>query len=433
VKALVTGGAGFIGSHVVDSLIAAEMEPRIFDQRPSEHHPEVAAEVGHLCDHDALAAAMNGCDVVIHLAAMADADRVASAPVEAEESNTRGTLQVLEAAHAAGVKRIVYASTIWVYSDAGQEAVDEDTLLGPPAHLYTATKLAGEMYCRSYAELYGLEYTILRFGIPYGPRCRFEAVVPKFVARAVAGESLTIAGDGAQSRRFVYVEDLAAGVVRSLEPCAANRVYNLVGDEDVTILQIAEKVREVVAPVELERVPGRSGDLGSIQVSGERAKRELGWRAATPFDDGLRRYVGWHREQLELPEPVAARPTAPSGTALSATLLGAMGSMVLVFLWLMHAVGAQRVELHATVLTTLLALTLYLAIADGDDYAGREIPWLLATITVVLILRWPHDLTRLASTDVDLVMLGVTGAAYGVVTGMAVRQLAVRAQLRAST
>src|SRR5206468_12654450 len=106
-----------------------------------------------------------------------------------------------------------YASTVWVYGNApGTGSVDEDTPLVLPTHLYTATKLAGEMYCRSYEELYGLEHTILRFGIPYGPRARGAAVVPAFVQRAQAGRALTIAGDGRQSRQFVYVEDLAAGV-----------------------------------------------------------------------------------------------------------------------------------------------------------------------------------------------------------------------------
>src|SRR5689334_24575179 len=172
-----------------------------------------------------------------------------SDPAGAEELNSRGTLNVLDAARELGVKRVVYASTIWVYSDVEGDSADEETPLKAPAHLYTATKLAGELYCRSYAELYGLEPTILRFGIPYGPRARPAAVVPAFVGKALAGEALTIAGTGEQCRRFVYVEDLAEGVVRGLAPEAAGRTYNLVGDEDVSIRQIAETVQEVVRAV----------------------------------------------------------------------------------------------------------------------------------------------------------------------------------------
>ena len=149
------------------------------------------------------------------------------------------------------------------------------------------------MYARSLSELYGFEHTILRFGIPYGPRAREAAVLPTFVRRAHAGQPITIAGGGVQSRRFVYVEDLADGVARALAPVAANRTYNLVSEEDVTVLELAEVVRELVAPVELIHVDGRAADFRGAIVSGERAARELGWRASTPFREGARRYVEW--------------------------------------------------------------------------------------------------------------------------------------------
>ena len=178
--------------------------------------------------------------------------------------------------------------TIWVYSDCEPREVDEDTLLPPPSHLYTSTKLAGELYCKAYQELYGIDYTILRFGIPYGPRAREAAVIPAFVNKALAGEPLTLAGDGSQSRRFVYVEDLADGVALGLEEVAVNRVYNLASDENVTIKQIAETVQELIGDVEIVYTPARPGDFGGKIVSSERAERELGWTAATPFNEGRR-------------------------------------------------------------------------------------------------------------------------------------------------
>src|SRR5204863_2655854 len=217
----------------------------------------------------------------------------------------------LEAARAEGVPRVIYASTVWVYSESEGE-VDEDVALLPPAHLYTATKLAGELYCRSYCELFGVETTILRFGIPYGPRARPAAVVPAFVGKALAREPLTVAGDGLQSRRFVYVEDLADGVVRALCPAAADRVYNLVGAEDVTIAQIAETIRELVGEVEIKRVPGRNGDFAGAAVSGERAARELGWQPQTSFREGVRRYIEWHRASEEAQAVSALAPLAVS-------------------------------------------------------------------------------------------------------------------------
>ena len=183
---------------------------------------------------------------------------------------------MLEAARRAGVKRIVYASTIWVYSDCEAEAVDEETLLPAPSHLYTSTKLAGELYCKAYQELYGIDYTILRFGIPYGPRAREAAVIPAFVNKAFRGEPLTLAGDGSQSRRFVYVEDLADGVARGLDDVARNRVYNLASDENVTIKQIAETVQELIGDVEIVYTPARPGRLrrqGRLQRAGRARAR----------------------------------------------------------------------------------------------------------------------------------------------------------------
>src|ERR1700759_610674 len=247
-RVLVTGGSGFIGSHVIDKLRARGHQPVIYDLRPSPWHPDptqpVETALGAITDRGALERALHTCDAVAHLAAVADVNDVHAEPEDAERVNARGTVTVLEAARRAGVKRIVYASTIWVYSDCEAEAVDEETLLPAPSHLYTATKLAGELYCKSYQELYGINYTILRFGIPYGPRAREAAVIPAFVNKAFAGEPLTLSGDGMQSRRFVYVEDLAEGVVAGLGDIAENRVYNLSSDEDVTMRQIAELGQE---------------------------------------------------------------------------------------------------------------------------------------------------------------------------------------------
>ena len=294
-KVLVTGGSGFIGSHVVDRLRAAGHEPVIYDLRSSPWHDDVDEVIGDITDRDALVSALHDCDAVVHLAAVADVSDVHAAPEHAEQVNTHGTVTVLEAARRAEVSRVVYASTIWVYSDCEPEHVDEETPIEPPSHLYTATKYAGELYCTSYAKLYGIDFTILRFGIPYGPRAREAAVVPAFVKKAMNGEPLTIAGDGSQSRRFVYVEDLAEGVVRGLREHAAGRVYNLTGDETVTIKEIAETVSGLIGNTDIVHTPARPGDFGGKLVSSARAARELDWKAETPFAEGVRRYVEWKR------------------------------------------------------------------------------------------------------------------------------------------
>ena len=326
-RVLVTGGGGFIGSHVVDRLLKLGMTPRIFDLSASSYHSplEVETFTGSITDAANLDLAMRDCDAVIHLAAVADVSHVLADPVLAEEVNTRGTLNVLEAACGAKVGRVVYGSTTWVYSDCVEQDVDENTPIPAPRHLYTATKLAGETYCAGYAELYGLETTVLRFGIPYGPRARTAGVVAKFTDLAFEGKALTIAGDGSQTRSFIYVEDLADGIVAALAPEAANRTYNLSGDEVVTILEIAERVQENTDGCEIVHTPPRPGDFPGKAISNVRALEELGWEAETSFRDGVRRYVEWVRCTTRPPDPIPGKRPSLNGNdrAAGALLAGA--------------------------------------------------------------------------------------------------------------
>jgi UDP-glucose 4-epimerase len=417
---LVTGGSGFIGSHVVDKLRDAGHRPVIFDaRRPSEaSHRDLRAVVGRLEDLDRLEKAMRGCDAVIHLAAAADVNEVKDDPVDAECRNARGTLHVLEAARRAEISRVVYASTIWVYSDTPADCHDECLALQPPAHLYSATKLAGELYCRSYQELYGLEHTILRFGIPYGPRARPAAVVPAFVGRALAGEPLQIAGDGMQSRRFVYVEDLAEGVVKGLAPVAANRTYNLVGDEETSIRDIAETVRDILGDVEINFVPGRTGDFNGAPVSGSRAASELGWRPCTPFAEGVRRYVAWHRDAAA-PAPARASRLAAAGLARRAALalVWAAVAALLILGVITLAPWDGGPETYDTFLASLIVLApLMLAGAFQweESWARRLRPvlWTSAIVSLVsAIAPWPPLLDRLAEHHAVVLCLFALSAA----------------------
>jgi UDP-glucose 4-epimerase len=296
VRVLVTGGAGFIGSHVVDRLCAQGHEPRIFDLVHSPYlNGDVESVVADLLDRRTLDKAMSGCGAVIHLAAVADVNEVVADPTRAEVVNARGTQVALESAREAGVPRFLYASTVWVYGGAVGDGrpLDESSPLVVPNHFYTATKLAGEMYCRSYAEMYGMGQVTLRFGIPYGPRSRSTAVVAAFVERALAGKSIIVAGDGRQSRQFVYVEDLAEGVVAALGADPPPAIYNLVGTESITVMAVAEHVRDLVANVPIVHVDGRKADAELARVSAELAARKLGWSASTPFREGIRSYLDW--------------------------------------------------------------------------------------------------------------------------------------------
>ncbi len=298
-RVLVTGGAGFIGSHVVDRLMSHGITPLIFDHHRSTVHTEVEHFIGSILDVEALRIAMAGIHAVIHLAAVADVKEVMEDPSYAETVNTRGTLCVLEAARRCRVKRLLYGSTSWVYSDCPDAEVNEETPIPPPSHLYTATKIASEYYCRAYSVLYNLEYTILRFGIPYGPRARDGAVIPIFVGRALKGEPLTVAGDGMQFRQFVYVEDLAEGIVLSLKPGAVNQIYNLDGSDRISIKQIVQTLQEILGDVQVLATSARPGDFPGKRVHSAKAEKELGWKATTTFRDGLERYIDWYRSRQE--------------------------------------------------------------------------------------------------------------------------------------
>jgi UDP-glucose 4-epimerase len=141
--------------------------------------------------------------------------------------------------------------------------------------------------------------------------------VPAFTAKALAGQPLTIAGDGTQSRRFVYVEDLADGVALSLQPAAANRIYNLVGRENTSVRAIARTIRDIVGDVKIVHVEGRAGDLRGGNISGERAAAELGWEPTTPFAEGVRRYVDWVTAQAGTPRAAIAPRTDGSAAAVA--------------------------------------------------------------------------------------------------------------------
>jgi UDP-glucose 4-epimerase len=413
VKVLVTGGAGFIGSHVVDRLLAAGHEPRIFDVRrsPYPEHARVDTVVGDIRKGEEVLAAAEGCDVIAHLAASADVGVVAKHPCDAEELNARGTLHVLEAARATGA-RVLYASTIWAYSDVKADEVDEDTDIALPSHLYTATKVAGEMYCKSYGELYGVESTILRFGIPYGPRARPAAVLPIFVNKALAGEPLTIAGDGSQTRRFVYVEDLADGVVAALRPVAAGRVYNLVGEEDTSVKQIAAAVRDAIGDVEIVHTEGRNGDFAGARVSGARAASELGWTAATPFADGVRSYVAWHEHEAragQVPVPAARKLASwPARVLRSWAVVPLVFLVVAAYLGAIESVGLSDRQAGTVGIVTAIAL---LCTVASQRLVAARYAWSVGVLALLPLLA--PDMTsdvHLARLDSPLLLLGAAGA-----------------------
>ncbi len=295
-RVAVTGGAGFIGSHVVDRLIRAGHEVVVIDLDGRWRNPAAQYRAADLFDVPALTTAVTGCQAVFHLAGASDVNKVAADPVSAVRLNVEGTARVLQAARDTGVERVLLASTVWVYgatTGTGERTEDAPVSLTSAGHVYVSTKLAAELLMHSYHEMYGQQFTILRYGIPYGPRMREALVIAKFVQAARAGQPITIAGNGEQQRCYVYVEDLADAHVRALAPAAAGRTLTLEGGTPVSVREIADVVCALVGPVPVEHIPARTADYAGVSISGRLAKELLDWSPVTSFTAGVRQYLDW--------------------------------------------------------------------------------------------------------------------------------------------
>lgn len=300
-KVVVTGGSGFIGSHVVDALMDAGHQVTVIDHRVRPQRPDVVFEDVDLMDLSSVLAATKGAEHIFHLAAVSNVNYAYKYPVYSTALNVMGTTHILEAARINGVKRVHLASTVWVYNGAPDgRPLDEAVpfYLEGAGHIYTSTKMAAEMICHNYAQLYKVPFTILRYGIPYGPRMREELLIPIFIKKALAGQPLTISGRGEQYRNFVYVRDMADAHVMAMKDAAANQTYNLEGSRKITVLEVAEGIKKILGDhVQLEFVPARPGDFGGKEVTANKALRELDWYPTVSFEDGLKRTVEWFKDK----------------------------------------------------------------------------------------------------------------------------------------
>ena len=303
-RALVTGGAGFIGSNLADRLVADGAEVRVFDNLSTGFRDNVPKDAtlfeGDIRDETAVRAAVEGADVVFHFAAHRAVLQSVENPLSTDLANTHGTLLVLKAASDAGVRRVVAASSSSVYGGAEQLPTPESAPLIPRSP-YAVSKLAGEHYCRVWAELFGLETVALRYFNVYGPRQRpdsaYAAVIPLFTRALRTGTRPLVHGDGRQSRSFAYVDDVVeANLAAAKAPADASSggAYNIAGSRSYTLLQLLGELGRILGvEVDAEHTAPRAGDVRHSSADLTAAARDLGWQPTVDLAEGLHRTLDW--------------------------------------------------------------------------------------------------------------------------------------------
>ena len=310
-RILVTGGAGFIGSHVTQRLMGRGDEVVVLDNFNDFYDPAIKREnaallkdarivEGDLRDAELMAElfAQHEFDGVIHLAAMAGVRPSLLDPLHYQDVNVRGTVILLEELRQRPATRFVFASSSSVYGSNEKVPFREDDDIHRPVSPYAATKRAGELLCYTHHHLYGIPTSCLRFFTVYGPRQRPEMAIHKFVANTLRGEPIPFFGDGSTRRDYTFIDDIVDGVVRSLDRCDGYEIYNLGESETTSLSELVQMIGEAcgVEPV-LDKKPMQPGDVVVTYADVSKAKEKLGYNPTTPVREGLARFLDWYRER----------------------------------------------------------------------------------------------------------------------------------------
>jgi nucleoside-diphosphate-sugar epimerase len=319
---LVTGGAGFIGSNMVERLVQQGERVRVLDDFSTGKRENLAPWLdrielieGDIRDPEAVRRAMQGADYVLHQAALPSVPRSVADPVSTHQVNATGTLNVLLAARDAGVKRLVYASSSSVYGNSPELPKRED-MPTHPLSPYAASKLAGENYCRAFWQVFGLETVCLRyfnvFGLRQDPASQYAAVIPRFITAMLDGRHPVIYGDGTQSRDFTYVENVVqANLLACHAEEVAGEVFNVACGERFTLLDLVRELEEVMGKkAEPEFAPPRPGDVKHSLAAIGKAGERLGYVPAARFEEGIRHTVASFDAAVGAQKAVGDMPTS---------------------------------------------------------------------------------------------------------------------------